>query len=69
MIIIIIISLETNKTFIYILIHVYSYLSFDKNLFKLFENVFNLFKKKFFSLISIIFYIYRKLEKGRLAET
>ena len=68
MIIIIIISLETNKTFIYILIHVYSYLLFDKNLFKLFENVFNLFKN-FFSLISIIFYIYRKLEKGRLAET
>jgi len=49
MIIIIIISLETNKTFIYILIHVYSYLFFDKNLFKLFENVFNHLKFFFFN--------------------
>ena len=60
MIIIIIISLETNKTFIYILIHVYSYLLFDKNLFKLFENVFNHFKKKFVLLISIIFLYLQK---------
>jgi hypothetical protein len=57
MIIIIIISLETNKTFIYILIHVYSYLLFDKNLFKLFENVFNLFKKFFFFNFNYFLYL------------
>lgn len=57
MIIIIIISLETNKTFIYILIHVYSYLLFDKNLFKLFENVFNLFKKIFFFNFNYFLYL------------